>query len=102
MVAKVTISLPEELLEKLDAEASSLGRSRSFVAQEAMVGYLGKTLEQRADDARRARIGRAIEGMRDIAARNPHHDGRPSVEILREIRETGDSSPPRGESEDDE
>lgn len=102
MVAKVTISLPEELLEKLDAEADALGRSRSFVAQEAMASYLGKTAEQRVDEARRASIHSAIEGMREIAARNPHLDGRPSLEILREIRETDDSAPLRGQSKDDE
>lgn len=103
MVAKVTISLPEELLEKLDAEADALGRSRSFVAQEAMASYLGKTVEQRVDEARRERIAGAIAGMREMAARNPKHDGRPSLEILREIRATDDSAPLRGfTAEDDE
>jgi metal-responsive CopG/Arc/MetJ family transcriptional regulator len=103
MVAKVTISLPEELLAKLDAEADALGRSRSFVAQEAMAIYLGKTAEQRVDEERRASILSAIEGMREMSARNPMHDGRPSLEILREIRATDDSAPLRGfTAKDDE
>jgi predicted transcriptional regulator len=96
MVAKVTISLPEELLARLDAEAESMGASRSFVAQEAMASYLGKTVDQRADEARRARIGKAIDAMRAMSERNPLLDGRPSLEILREIRETDDSAPLRG------
>ena len=102
MVAKVTISLPEELLSKLDAEADSLGRSRSFVAQEAMASYLGKTGEQRADDARRARIGGAIEAMRNFQVGRQIRDGRPTLEILREVRETDDSAPLRGVPGDEE
>jgi len=103
MVAKVTVSLSEELLAKLDAEAASLGRSRSFLVQEATASYLGKTEEQRVDEARRARILGAIEGMRHFAEGRVIHDDRPTLEILREIRETDDSAPLRGfESEEDE
>lgn len=95
MVAKVTISLPEELLEKLDAEADALGRSRSFVAQEAMASYLGKTAEQRVEDERRARLAWAIEAMRTFEVGRVIRDDRPSLEILREVRETNDSAPMR-------
>jgi predicted transcriptional regulator len=93
MVAKVTISLPEALLAKLDAEAESAGCSRSFVAQEAMASYLSKTADQREDDARRTRIAWAIEGMRHFEEGRVIRDDRPSLEILREIRETDDSAP---------
>jgi predicted transcriptional regulator len=96
MVSRVTISLSDELLARLDAEAEAQGCARSFVAQEAMASYLGKTAEQRAEEERRASIGRAIKGMREMAARNPRLDGRPSLEILREIRDTNDSAPLRG------
>lgn len=95
MVAKVTISLSEELLAKLDAEAASQGASRSFVAQEAVASYLGKTPEQRAEDTRRARIRWAIEGMRHFEEGREIRDDRPSLEILREIRATDDSAPMR-------
>lgn len=102
MTAKVTISLPDELLARLDAEAESLGASRSFVAQEAMASYLGKTAEQRGDEARRARIARAIDGMRNFQVGRQIRDDRPTLEILREIRETDDSAPLRGVPGDDE
>jgi metal-responsive CopG/Arc/MetJ family transcriptional regulator len=102
MVAKVTISLPEELLEKLDAEADALGRSRSSVAQEAMASYLARTPEQRAEDERRARLAWAIEAMRTFEVGRTIRDDRPSLEILREVRETDDSAPMRGVSRGDD
>jgi Arc/MetJ-type ribon-helix-helix transcriptional regulator len=96
MRAKVTISLPKELLAKLDAEAATRGVSRSELVQEAARTYLGQTQEERAEEARRARMREAVEGMRAMAARNPRLDGRPSLEILREIREGRDPAPLRG------
>jgi len=95
MVARVTISLPEELLARVDAEAASAGTSRSWLAQEAMANYLGKSLEQRLEDERRASIAEAIEGMRHFEEGRVIRDDRPSLEILREIRETNDSAPMR-------
>jgi hypothetical protein len=96
MRAKVTRSLSEELLAKLDAEAATRGVSRSELVQEAARTYLGQTQEERAEEARRARMREAVEGMRAMAARNPRLDGRPSLEILREIREGRDPAPLRG------
>lgn len=96
MVAKVTVSLSDELLAQLDAAAAELGRSRSSLVQEATAAYLGKTLEERVDDARRTRILGAIEKMRHFEDGAVIHDDRPSLEILREIRETDDSAPLRG------
>lgn len=86
MVAKVTVSLPEDLLARLDAEADSLGVSRSLLVQEATASYLGKNADERAAEVRKARVRAAIQGMREMAARNPRLDGRNSLEILREIR----------------
>jgi hypothetical protein len=94
MRAKVTISMSEELLAKLDAEAATLGVCRSELVQEATGTYLGQTQEERAEEARRARIREAVEGMRAMADNNPLLDGRPTLEILREVRATDDSAPP--------
>ncbi|MHB1017016.1 MAG: ribbon-helix-helix protein, CopG family [Coriobacteriia bacterium] len=97
MTAKVTISLPDELLEQLDAAASEAGAARSELVQESLVAYLGKTAEERQAEARRARMEWALEGMRTFADRHPViYDDRPTLEILREIRETDDSAPLRG------
>jgi Arc/MetJ-type ribon-helix-helix transcriptional regulator len=95
MTAKVTISLPDELLERLDAEAAGAGASRSELVQESLASYLGKTAEERAVEARRARMLEALEGMRTFHERYPIMDDRPSLEILREVRETDDSAPLR-------
>ena len=95
MVAKVTISLPEELLARLDAEAASAGASRSWVAQEAMASYLGQTAEQREAAERMRRADDLMERLRHFEDGRVIRDDRPSLEILREVRETNDSAPMR-------
>lgn len=95
MYARVTISLPEELLERLDSDAAESGTSRSLLVQESISAYLGKTAEQRADESRRRRMMDALEGMRTFHVGREIMDNRPSLEILREVRETDDSAPLR-------
>lgn len=95
MTAKITISLPDDLFARLDTEAEQLGVSRSELVQESLAAYLGKTQEERADDARRARMLEALEGMRTFHIGREIRDDRPSLEILREVRETHDSAPMR-------
>jgi metal-responsive CopG/Arc/MetJ family transcriptional regulator len=95
MTAKVTISLPDDLFERLDAEAGELGVSRSELVQESLSVYLGKTQEERVDEARRVRMLEALEGMRTMHERYEVRDDRPTLEILREVRETDDSAPLR-------
>jgi metal-responsive CopG/Arc/MetJ family transcriptional regulator len=96
MTAKVTISLPDDLLDRLDAEAHELGVPRSELVQESLAAYLGKTAEQRDAEARRARMLEVLEKMRTFSEGRTVYDDRPSLEILREIRETDDSAPLRG------
>lgn len=43
MQSRITITIPEELVGAADAEAESLGRSRSWVLVEALRGYLAET-----------------------------------------------------------
>lgn len=95
MQARVTVSLPAELLERLDADAKAAGVSRSELVQESIASYLGKSAADRVADERRRRMLAALEGMRTLGERYPAVDGRPSLEILREIRETDDSAPLR-------
>ena len=95
MVAKVTISLPEELLAKLDAEAASVGASRSWVAQEAMASYLGQTSEERDAADRNRRADELMERLKHFEDGLVIRDDRPSLEILREVRATDDSAPMR-------
>jgi len=95
MTARVTISLPDDLLARLDAEAAEAGVSRSELVQESLASYLGKSGRERADEARRRRMLEAIEGMRNFHVGREILDDRPSLEILREIRATDDSAPMR-------
>jgi len=101
MTARVTISLPDELLERLDVDADEAGVSRSEIVQESLASYLGKSGQERADEARRRRMLEAIEGMRSMQERYPVLDDRPTLEILREIRETDDSASLRGLDSDE-
>ena len=98
MTAKISISLPDDILEALDAEARELGESRSFLIQEATAAYLGKSAEERAQERRKAGVERAVAGFAEMRKRTPL-DPRPTIEILREIRETDDSLPPWSERE---
>jgi len=95
MVARVTISLPEELLARLDAEAVSAGASRSWVAQEAMARYLGQSLEERDASDRQRRADDLMERLLHFEDGLEIRDDRPSLEILREVRATDDSAPMR-------
>lgn len=100
MTARVTISLPDELLVRLDAEATDLGVARSELVQESLAAYLCKTADERADEARRTRMLEALEGMRTLHERHPVLDDRPTLQLLRELRETDDSALSRGVHED--
>jgi len=43
MRARITITIPEDLVQQADATAEQLGRSRSWVLAEALRSYLGGT-----------------------------------------------------------
>ncbi len=95
MASKVTISLPDDLLARIDAEAAARGESRSLIVQEASACYLAQTAEERSRQARRARVIEAVKAMKSISA-EPVVDSRTSLEILREIRGTDDAAPAKG------
>jgi hypothetical protein len=95
MVAKITISIPESLLEQIDSRASEHGGTRSGFIQEAAVRYVTQLDEEANRSVRQRKVLEALEGMK--AMRDfPLVDSRPSLEILREMRETDDSAPLRG------
>lgn len=98
--AKVTISLPAELLAAIDAEAEALGESRSGFIQEAASRYVVEKHDAMSKEERRRSVERAIEGMKKIAA-TPSLDPRPTLEILREMRDNDDMSYPLPEPPDE-
>jgi predicted transcriptional regulator len=85
-VAKITISIPTELLGDIDGLAAETGETRSFVLREAASQYLATKRDLDAAAARRRGVARAQEVMREIRSM-PVLDDRPSLEILRELRE---------------
>jgi predicted transcriptional regulator len=90
-VAKVNVSLPDTLLEEVDALARELERSRSGLVQEATARYVAELKADRAARERRERIEAAIQRARLLGRQIP--DGPSGVELIRELRD----SPPRWE-----
>jgi len=85
MVRKVTISLPDELAARIDAEAAATGVTRSELVQEASAQYLAMSSDERAREELRRRRRAAIAAMAAIGA-GPEKDPRPSLEIIKEGR----------------
>ena len=73
-MAKVNVSLPDELLDAVDELAGELRRSRSGLVQEATAQYVAAVREQRARAARRAGIEDAIADARKLSQIVPHGD----------------------------
>jgi metal-responsive CopG/Arc/MetJ family transcriptional regulator len=68
-VAKVMISLPDELLARVDAEANRSGRSRSAVLRE----FASEALDQRS--------ARLAARMRELNGRSRGHGGNVVAEL---------------------
>jgi metal-responsive CopG/Arc/MetJ family transcriptional regulator len=92
MAARITVSLPAELVERIDAEAERAGVSRSSVIREASSAYLSSAAK-RQEAARRQRAGKALMAFLDEHDALPVADERPVLEILREIRGPLPSAP---------
>lgn len=92
MTARVTISLPDELLAQLDSIAANESLTRSDVVREAA----GQYLASRSSDTEAARRLHAVEdGIAWLSqiAEKPAADPRPSLEILREVRRDASDGP---------
>jgi metal-responsive CopG/Arc/MetJ family transcriptional regulator len=78
-MAKVLVSIPDELLERIDARAKALGETRS--------GYLRQLAERDlpSDEQRRAEVKRLL-GL--VLA---HGEGKPMRDAAEMIREDRDS-----------
>ena len=85
-MAKINISIPDELLGDVDELAAELARSRSGLVAEATARYVTAIREEQAAAKRRERIDRAIASAGDIARTFGTLDGTASV---REDRDGG-------------
>ncbi len=80
-MAKIMISMPDDLLTRIDAEAARRGTSRSRLLQDAALRDLGRPDPDALDAAlarSRARFGRAgsFESAEIVRAERDAHDRR--------------------------
>jgi len=68
---KVNVSLPEELVSKIDEAAEVLGTSRSGFIAEASARYITDVQELTEAERRRKDIQKAIDGFKRIRERAP-------------------------------
>lgn len=90
-MTKLNISMPEELLVELDAEAAKLGLSRSGLIQEASARYIVQSRSDRAAELHRLKTQSAARRMREAGTRLGIV-GRDAVELLAESRAADEAS----------
>ena len=86
-MARVTVSLPDALLVKLDELAEGEGISRSELVREASAHYVVHRSEKAEAHTRREAISDGLQWLQEIST-EPAIDDRPSIEILRDLRDT--------------
>ncbi len=78
-MAKINISIPDELLDQVDALAAEFDRSRSGLVAEAAARYVAAIAEERERTLREQRIDRAADDARGIGEKFGAIDGVASV-----------------------
>ncbi|MDO8914995.1 MAG: ribbon-helix-helix protein, CopG family [Coriobacteriia bacterium] len=86
-MAKVNISLPDELLAWIDAEAKQLDMSRSGLIQEASARYIVAVRDDRSTEVRRLRILAAQKRMKEIGARMGFTGDEDTVQLVHDARD---------------
>jgi metal-responsive CopG/Arc/MetJ family transcriptional regulator len=84
-MAKVNVSIPDDLLGEVDAIAEALHRSRSGLVQEATAQYVARLKDEQAREERRRSIVEAMAGARELAKRVPSGDD--TTDIIRRDRD---------------
>jgi len=85
MAARVTITLPEDVLDRLDAIAREEGVTRSDVVREAAAHYLTERTDRQEAIARKHAVEDGIAWLESIAA-TPQQESQDSLTVLRELR----------------
>lgn len=85
MTARVTISLPDDLLAQLDMIASCESLTRSDVVREAASQYLAVRATDTEAAQRLQSVEEGIAWLR-LVAEKPSADATPSLEILHAVR----------------
>ena len=86
-MAKINVSLPDDLLAEVDALSEELKSSRSGFVAEATAKYAGEVRAELAEQERRRRMEAAFREAREIAKLMP--DGPDATEIIRQDRDSG-------------
>jgi metal-responsive CopG/Arc/MetJ family transcriptional regulator len=86
-MAKINVSIPDELLAEIEELAAELDRSRSGLVAEASAHYVLELRAERAERLRREQIANAIRQARDVSRRVPL--GQDSTQLIREDRNSG-------------
>ncbi|MHB1342341.1 MAG: ribbon-helix-helix protein, CopG family [Coriobacteriia bacterium] len=90
-MTKLNISMPEELLARIDAEAGLLGISRSGLIQEASTLYIARSQTDREVEKRRLRAEDAGKRMKRIGAKMGLSAADDPVALLAEARAAEES-----------
>ena len=85
MSDRITITLPDGLVEELDELASAAHMSRSGIIREASEIYVATRRSQQRDSELRAAVDETLTLFAEMR-RTPPLDNRPTLEILREMR----------------
>ncbi|MDZ4179358.1 MAG: ribbon-helix-helix protein, CopG family [Coriobacteriia bacterium] len=83
-MAKINISIPDELLADVDALAAELERSRSGLVAEATARYVASAKDERAEAERRARIDHAMTEARAIGRKVGSFDSTAAIRADRD------------------
>lgn len=85
-MTKINISIPHELLERIDGEAKTLGTSRSGLIQEASARYITQVERDRDAELRRLKTKAAAKRMKEIGGRLGLATGTDAAKLLDEAR----------------
>jgi predicted transcriptional regulator len=85
MSDRITITLPDGLVDELDRLAAEAGTSRSGIIREASETYVVEKRDARRDAALRSSMDDTLALFAEMR-RTPPLDDRPTLEILREMR----------------
>jgi predicted DNA-binding protein len=90
---KVNISLPPDLVERIDEAAQDLGLTRSGFVAEASVRYVADVHNLTAEERRRKDIERAMATFKRIGAKAPPGTGE---QLMAQLRKDRDRDTPPG------
>lgn len=88
MAARVTITLPEDVLSRLDTIAHEQGVTRSEVVREAAADYLTERTDRAEATARKRAVEDGIAWLEATAAAPQGESSQDSLAVLRELRGT--------------